>query len=158
MAKVDNVDYIAKRIYLSSETVSRDLDTLDVYREVRALRRTNSDHRKFRRMIVAGGNISKTATTATEAYVQLLDGCRIVPFDTSHELKLIRETFTDDNFSGRDCFDRSSLSQTTAVDIDVDIKEVEIREVNTGSVGSEDLTEIRSMLSTINSRMIKTGC
>ena len=59
MAKVDNVDYIAKRIYLSSETVSQDLDTLDVYREVRALRRTNPDHRKFRRMIVAGGNISK---------------------------------------------------------------------------------------------------
>ena len=64
--------------------------------------------------------------------MQLLNGCRIVPFDTSHELKLIRETFTDDNFSGRDCFDRSSLSQTTAVDIDIDIKEVEIREINTG--------------------------
>ncbi len=150
MPKVSSVDYVNKRIYLSSETVALDsLDTLDVYKEVRGLRRTNTDHRKFNRMIVAGELFEKTTGNFTQSYVRLLNGCRIVPFDTSHDIKLIRETFTDDNFSGRDCFDRSSLSPTTAVDIDVDIKEVEIRLIPTGSA---DLTPVLDAISTVDGK------
>lgn len=151
MPKVDSVDYVNKRIYLSSDTVSLDsLDTLDIYEEVRGLRRTNTDHRKFSRMIVAGEIFEKTAGNFTPAFVRLLNGCRIVPFDTSHDIKLIRETFTDDNLTGRDCFDRSSLSPTTAVDIDVDIKEVEIRLIPTGSA---DLTPVLDAVSAVDGKV-----
>lgn len=133
MPVVSSVDYVAKRIYLSAETVNSTLDTLDVYKEVRALRRTTDLHQQFRPMIIAGGNIQKTATTFTVPYVQLLYGCRIVPYNTSHSLILIRDTFTDDNFSGSECFDRSPLSSTVAVDIDVNVQEVEVRTVSVGS-------------------------
>ena len=127
MPLVASVNYTTKRITLSADTVGADVDTLDVYREVRELRRTTEAHRKFKPMIVAGGNVQKTVTTFTPAYVQLLYGCRLVPYDTSHSLCLDRETFTDDGLTGKDCFDRSSLSATTAVDIDVNVIEIEFR-------------------------------
>lgn len=129
MALVSSVDYVLKRIYLSSETVDTELDTLLVYKEVRALRRLNEDHRKFYPIIIGGGNVTKIPNvSATPAYVQLLHGCRIVPFKTmSHSLKLIRDTFTDDFKAGIECFDRTEVSETVAVDIDVDFPEIEIK-------------------------------
>lgn len=132
MPVIQTVDYPNKKIYLHSDTATCDeLDTLDVYREVRALRRTNEAHRKFDPMVVAGGNIEKIAGVSyTPAYVQLLYGCRIIPYDTDHCIKLVRDTFTDDGYSGIDCFDRTGL--TSKVDIDVDIQEVEIRIISTG--------------------------
>lgn len=128
---VASVDYVTKRIYLDASTAVGDLDTLDVYREVRALRRTNEAHRKYKPMIVGGGMIQKTATTFTAPYVQLLDGCRLVPYNASHKIRLIRDTFTDDNMSGRDCFDRGPLGLTVEVDIDVQVDKVEVRTVAT---------------------------
>lgn len=132
MAVVASVDYVARRIYLDASTANSNLDTLDVYREVRALRKTTEAHRKFKPIIVAGGNIPKIpGVSYTPAYTQLLYGCRIVPYSgSSHKLRLVRDTFTDDGFAGRDCFDRTSL--TVEVDIDVDIAEVEIRQVVVG--------------------------
>lgn len=141
---VASVDYTNKRIYLDSSTVSSDLDTLDVYREVRELRRTNEEHRKFKPMIVSGGNIQKTVTAYTQPYVQLLYGCRLVPYNTSHALRVVRETFTDDGFDGRDCFDRSSLSASVEVDIDYEVDKVEVRIVQTG--GSALTTEEHNKL------------
>jgi len=137
MATVASVDYAAKRIYLAAATVDADLDTLAVYREVRALRRTNEAHRKYRPMIDAGGNITKiTGTSYTPAYVRLLNGCRIVPYNVTHKIRLVRDTFTDSGLAGRDCFDRGPLSVSVEVDIDVDFPEIEIREVTTsGSTG-----------------------
>jgi len=133
MPLVASVDYQTKRIYLDIDTVDTTIDTLDIYREVRALRRTTEAHRAFLPMIVAGGNIEKIAgSNYTASYVQLLHGCRIVPYNTSHALKVIRDTFTDDGFAGRDCFDRLPLSETTHVDIDFEISQVEIRVVTTG--------------------------
>lgn len=138
---VASVDYVTRRIFLDASTVNTDWDTLDVYREVRALRRTNEAHRKYKPIIIAGGMIQKTATTYTAPYVQLLYGCRIVPYNASHKGRLIRDTFTDDNLSGRDCFDRTSLSPTVEVDIDVQVDKVEVRTVATsGNVYT--LTEI----------------
>ena len=133
MPVVASVDYPNKRIFLHADTVGVDLDTIDVYREVRERRRTNEADRRFKPMIIAGGNIEKiSGQTFTPRFVQLLFGCRIVPFDTTQQLRLIRDTFTDDGFAGRDCFDRSSLSPTTQVDIDVDFPEIEIRVVTVG--------------------------
>lgn len=137
MALVASVDYTAKRIYLSALTADSDLDTLDVYREVRALRRTVPAHRGFLPIIEAGGNIEKIpGVSYTPAYVRLLHGCRIVPFNGSHNLRLIRDTFTDDGLSGRDCFDRTPLSASVEVNIDVDFPEIEIRTIAvSGSTG-----------------------
>jgi hypothetical protein len=133
MPVVSTVDYVNKRIYLHADTVGVDLDTMDVYREVRSLRaldhQTPVPHRNFKPMVIQGGNIPKTFTTKTAKYVQLLYGCRIVPFDTAQNLKVIRDTFTDDGLEGRDCFDRSGLSSN--VDIDYDVDKVEVVEVNT---------------------------
>lgn len=138
MPVVSSVDYVNKRIYLHADTVGVDLDTLDVYREVRALRRTVEDHRKYDVMIVGGGNLPKiTGQTYTASFVQLLHGCRIIPYDTDQLLKLVRDTFTDDGFAGRDCFDRTGL--VNHVDIDVDFPEVETRVITTG--GSALTTE-----------------
>lgn len=135
MPLVASVDYAARRIYLSADTMDADLDTLGVYREVRALRRTTEAHRKYKPMVQAGGNIEKIAgSTYTPAYVRLLYGCRIVPYNVSNRIRLTRDTFTDDGLAGRDCFDRASLSPTVEVDIDVDIQEVEIRVINVGGV------------------------
>ena len=132
VATVDYNDGVNARIYLDATTITGNLDTLDIFREVRALRRTNEEHRRFQPIIIAGGNIQKTATSYTPAYVQLLNGCRIVPYDTSHRPLVIRETFTDDGLVGRDCFDRAPLTPTVEVDIDYQPPVVEIRLITTG--------------------------
>lgn len=134
MPVVASVDYPAKRIYLSVDTLDAVLDTMDVYKEVRALRRLTDEHQKYRPIIVAGGNVEKiTGITFTQPYVQLLHGCRIVPFNAVHKIKVIRDTFTDDGLAGRDCFDRSSLAVN--VDVDVDVQAVEVRIVEAGGPG-----------------------
>jgi hypothetical protein len=133
MPVVSTVNYITKRIYLHANTVGVDLDTMDVYKEVRALRaadtQTPSPHRNFKPMIIQGGNIQKTPSTKTAKYIQLLYGCRIVPFDADQSLRVIRDTFTDDGVDGRDCFDRTGL--VNSVDIDYEVDKVEVVEVNT---------------------------
>ena len=145
MPVIASVDYVNKRIFLSAETVDNDLDTLDVYREVRELRVISDAHKKFKPMIIAGGNIPKiTGASFTPAYVQLLHGCRIVPYNVTHSLRLIRDTFTDDGFAGRGCFDRSPLSDTVEVDIDVDFPEIEIRKVIVGGSTGPSAVEIAS--------------
>jgi len=135
MPVVDHIDYTppSPRIYLHADTVNSDVDTLDVYREIRALRRTNESHRKFDPVIVAGGNVEKIpGVSYTLPYVQLLHGCRIIPYGgVDHKIRVIRDTFTDDGLAGTGCFDRSSLS--VEVDIDIDFSRVEVRIVSTGS-------------------------
>lgn len=156
MALVASVDYPNKRIYLSAATADADLDTLDVYREVRALRRTTEAHRRFRPIIEAGGNIEKiTGVSRTPAYVRLLYGCRIVPFNGSHSLRLIRDTFTDDGYAGRDCFDRTPLSVSVEVNIDVDFPEIEIRMVaTTGTSGPTAESIAAAVVAALNATTI----
>lgn len=142
MSTVDSVDYVNKRIYLSYETVGVPLDTMNVYRDVRALRVANESHRRFRPMIIAGGNIRKTETTFTLPFVQLLYGCRIVPYDFPHSLLVIRETFTDDGFVGVGCFNRTSVD--ASVDLDYQVAPVEVREVYTGGGSGLTLAQIEA--------------
>jgi len=133
MAVVSSVNYVTRRIYLAADTVGASVDTLDIYREVRALRRVTDAHQQFKPIIVAGGNVAKiTGVSSTASYVQLLYGCRIVPYNTSHYLRIVRDTFTDDGFAGRDCFDRTPLSGSVVVDIDVDFPEIENRFISGG--------------------------
>lgn len=128
MALVQSADYVAKRIYLGPDSVGAEVDLLDVYREVRALRVVNSEHRKYQPMIVAGGNVQKTATSFTQAYVQLLHGCAIVPYNAEHSLRIVREVFSDDGRYGVECFDRAGVAAN--VDIDMQVSPVEVRTVN----------------------------
>lgn len=141
MPVVQSVDYLTRRIYLGAMSVGVPLDLLDVYREVRALRATTPAHRKHPPMVVAGGNIRKTATTYTQPYVQLLYGCHIVPFNVPQTLVVVREVFGDDGRSGVACFDRSAM--TGIVDIDMQVSPVEVREVNTSGAAA-GLTAIQA--------------
>lgn len=131
MATVRLVDYEAKRIYLSVDTLGVPLDLLDVYRDVRALRASTPEHRAFRPLLVAGGNVQKTPTTFTQPYVQLLRGAAIVPFPAAQQLRVVREVFGDDGRYGVECFDRSTVSGMVDIDIDMQISPVEVRIVNT---------------------------
>ena len=140
MPLVLSVDYPYKRIYLSSQTPNTSLDTLEVYKEVRSLRRTVESHRNYKPIITAGGNIAKLPGSYTAAFVILDAGCYIVPYDSPSSLKLVRDTFTKDGRAGRDCFDRTNISSN--VDIDIDFPEIEIREISTGS-GVGTVEEIR---------------
>ena len=135
MPLVDSIDYTNKRIYLSADTVGASVDTIDIYKEVRALRVSTDSHRNFDPMITAGGNVQKTATTFTPKFVQLLFGCRIVPYDTSHTITITRETFTDDNLSGEQVFDLSPLSMGVGVNILINVPQVEVLVVETGVSG-----------------------
>ena len=135
MALVSSVDYAARRIYLSAATAvsGATLDTLDVYREVLALRKSTPAHRRYTPIISAAGNAPKiTGLTYTAAAARLLRGCRIVPYNGSHTLTLVRDTYTDDGFANADCFDLSPLSVGVEINIVVDYDKVEIREVATG--------------------------
>lgn len=145
MPVVASVDYVNKRIYLSADTVGVPLDTMDVYREVRALRRSTEDHRRFKPMMVAGGNIEKIpGVSFTQPYVQLLNGCRMVPHDVPHSLRVIRDTFTDDGVIGADTFDRSTL--TSNIDIDYDVQAVEVRLVSGTGDSEEILRRLRQLI------------
>jgi hypothetical protein len=152
MSTVSSIDYVGKRIYLSALTVGVPLDTMSVYRDVRALRAVTDSHRKFRPLIVSGGNIQKTSTTYTQPYVQLLNGCYIVPFDTPQTLVVIRDTFADDGRSGVACFDRSSLVNN--VDVDFQVSPVEIREVNTGAAALTPTQAEQLLIAARNSNLI----
>jgi hypothetical protein len=134
MSTVASVDYPNRRIYLSAATVGTTLDLLDVYRDVRALRRVTEPHRAFKPMLVAGGNIQKTATTFTQPYVQVLYGCYFVPYDAPGTVKVVREVFSDDGRAGLQCFDRVAVAAN--VDLDYAVQAVEVRLVTvSGSTG-----------------------
>lgn len=137
MPLVASVDYATKRIYLTADAMGATFDTMQVYREVRALRRTTESHRKYQPIIVGGGNIQKTATTYTQPYVQLLYGATLVPIDLPGTITLIRETFSDDGRSAAECFDRSTV--VSNVDIDVQVPAVEVRTVTVGGGSTSDI-------------------
>ena len=154
MALVASVDYPSKRIYLSASSINSDLDTMEVYREVRAFRVSTAEHQKFKPIIEAGGNLEKLPGKYTPAYVILAPGCYIVPYDATQRLKVIRDTFATDGRAGRDCFDRDSIIHN--VDIDVDFPEIEIREVTVGGstiTPQQVANAVRSELSLELSRM-----
>lgn len=134
MPLVGSVDYINKKIFLSINTVGISLDMMDIYREVRALRRTNEADRKFDPMIIADGNVPKTITTFTQPYVQLLFGCEIIPWDATQVLTSIRDTFTDDGRVDGEVFNTTGF--VNVVTIVIDVEKVEVREIATGGGGA----------------------
>jgi hypothetical protein len=142
MPLVSSVDYPNKKIYLGIDSVGVSLDTLDVYREIRTLRVSTESHRKFKPMIIGGGNIQKTATTYTAPYCQLLYGCEIIPYDATQTLTITRDTFSDDGRSGAQCFDTTGFTNVVTMVEAVD--KVEVREVVTGGGGGSTAADIWS--------------
>jgi len=124
-------DYPA-RIHLHSDTVDADVHPLAIYQEVRALRRTDESLRKFDMFCTMFGKVAKGGGKFTERYLRLNNDCRIVPFDTDHELTITGTIITDTGQEGTACFDRSPLSVATIVDINYVPPQVEVIEGSGG--------------------------
>jgi len=133
MAIIDHIDPVNRRIYLSSETVDAEVHPIDIYVEMRALRRTDESLRSFDVFLKAYGNVPKGGGKYTERYVVCQSGTKIVPYDTSHALTITGTIITDDGYEGIYCFDRSLLSDGVTVDINYVPPQVEIIKVNVGS-------------------------
>ena len=133
MPVIDHIDPVNRDIYLHADTVGVDLEPMDIYTEMRTLRRTIESLRPYDVFLSAKGRDPKGSGKFTERYVVCNQGTRIIPYDTTQILTVVGTIITDDEQEGVACFDRSPLSPTTQVDINYIPKQVEIIEVNTGS-------------------------
>jgi len=138
MALIDHIDGPNRDIYLTSDSFVSDLHPMDIYREMRELRRTDESLRKYNLFLQAKGHEETGPGVYTEMYVVQLEGTRFIPYDTSHELKVIGKVITDDGQSGVSCFDRSPLSPTTVVDISYLPPQVEVIEKGTSGLTTEE--------------------
>ena len=133
MALIDYIDAANRRIYLSSETVDASIHPIDIYTEMRTLRRTDETLRAYDVFLKAYGNVPKGSGKYTEKYVVCQLGTKIVPYDTAHALTITGTIITDDGYEGVHCFDRSLLSSDVTVDINYVPPQVEVITINTGS-------------------------
>ena len=138
MALIDHVDSNNRRIYLSAETVDASIHPIDIYKEMRALRRLDESLRPYDVFLKAYGNVSKGAGKYTERYVICQSGTKLVPYDTTHVLTVTGTILTDDGQEGVYCFDRSLLSAGVVVDINYQPPQVEVITVSTGSGLSQE--------------------
>lgn len=134
MAVIDYIDGPNRDIYLSSDTVSTDFEPMDAYKEMRALRRTDENLRKYDVFLQAKGYEPTGGGKFTARYVVQLEGTRFIPYGTSHELTVIGTVITDDGQSGVNCFDRGPLSPSVIVDINYIPPQVEIIELGTSGL------------------------
>lgn len=140
MALVSNIDGENRLIYLSSETVDASINPIDIYKEVRNLRASNEELRKYDNFIAGKGHIPKGGGKFTERYTILLKGTRIVPYNTSHVLTITGTIITDDGKEGVYCFNRSLLDQEVTVDINYVPPQVEVIAVQTGGLNDQQNT------------------
>ena len=148
MAYIASEDYTAKRIYLHADTaIATSLDLINVYLEHIIRRAVNANgERRFPRMVLSIGNES-AGGEFTPQYVDMQNGVRLVPYNTSHA-PLITPTpliSRAENLSGRDLFDRSSLTSGVEVDIDYRPEISGFKIVNvSGGGGSTDISSIET--------------
>lgn len=144
MTVIASIDGVNRDIYLHADTVGVDLEPMDIYKEMRTLRRTNEELRKFDLFLSAHGKDPKGSGKFTERYVKELKGTRIIPFDVTQVLNVVGTIITDDGQEGIACFDRTPLTPTTRVDINYVPLQVEVIEINTGSgITEQDKNDIR---------------
>ena len=141
---IDHIDGANRDIYLHADTVGASIHPIDVYKEYRALRRTDESLRKFAPLLSANGNDPKGGGKYTERYVIEHDGTRIIPYDVSHTLTITGVIITDDEQEGIACFDRTPLSSTTRVDINYVPPQVEVITVNISGVPAPTAAEVAS--------------
>ena len=126
MAVIDHIDGENRDVYLHADTVGVDVHPIDIYKEMRTLRRTDESLRNFDLFLQAKGHDKKKEGKYTERYVVCLDGTRIIPYDTSHTLTITGVIITDDGQEGISCFDRTPLTPSTLVDINYQPLQVEV--------------------------------
>jgi hypothetical protein len=153
MAIIDHIDPENRKIYLSSDTVNTSINPIDIYKEMRTLRRENENLRPYDVFIKAYGHIPKGNNKYTERYIVLQKGTLIVPYDTSHILTITGTILTDDGHEGVDCFDRIDLSSDTVVDINYVPPQVEIIAVNTGAGGNCNLDSLSNKVDSIQNNL-----
>ena len=134
MALIDHIDGPNRNIYLTSDSFISDLNPIDIYKEMRTLRRTDVSLRKYDLFLEAKGKDPKGSGTFTERYVVQLNGTRFIPYDTSHVLTVVGTVITDDGKSGVECFNREPLSPGVEVDINYIPKQVEVIELGTSGL------------------------
>lgn len=153
MALISSINGATRRIYLDVSTVGATIHPMDIYKEVRTLRRTDEALRKWETFLTAFGNVAKGSGKFTERYVRCNAGTRIVPYDASQEITINGTIITDDGQEGIACFDRAPLTITTVVDINYIPPQVEIITVSTGSgldaTQTTQLARIHSLLDNI---------
>ena len=146
MAVIANIDGPARRIYLSEDTGGTEVHPMDIYREMRGLRRTDESLRKFDLFLLASGNESKGGGKFTGRLVKCLLGTRIVPYDSTHTLTITGEIITDEETAGVDCFDRTLLTSPNVVDINYVPPQVEVIQVSSGSgLSTEEHDEVMQL-------------
>lgn len=102
-----------RRIYLKQGVTSfHPVD--DIYKEYRNARRTNESLRKWYPFLKADGNIPKGGGKATERYVTLLNGMKIIPFNEDVAMSVTGEIITDDQ---SDAFDTSTITEPITIKI-----------------------------------------
>ncbi len=144
MALISYIDGDARRIYLSANTMNVAWHPVDLYREIRMLRKNNESLRKYTNFMRGDGNVDKGGGKATERYFTLMFGTRIVPWDESHVIDVTGTLITDDGLEGVFCFNRDTLSSGVEVDIQYAPKQVEVITINTSGVGAQEVWEYQT--------------
>jgi hypothetical protein len=156
MAVIDSIDGVNRRIYLSASTQGNDVHPIDIYKEMRALRKTDESLRKYKVFLKAFGNVDKGGGKATERYVRCEHGTKIVPYDDSHVITVTGTIITDDGQEGVDCFDKSGLSPTTSIDINYIPPQVEVITISSGSgLSVEQAAELQSVYLSLLGRRVQ---
>jgi len=157
---IDHIDPINRLIYLDDSTPDTEINPIDIYREVRKLRRTDESLRPYDMFMTYKGAEKKNpdGSKRTERYGVLLKGTLIVPYDTSHHLTITGTLITDDGQEGQYCFQRANLSDGVVVDIDYVPKQVEIITIATGSgITAQDKEDITNQVWNASSRTLTSG-
>jgi len=152
MGLIAAVDGPNRDIYLSEETVDASIHPIDIYKELRSLRRTDESLRLFRPFLTGHGMDNKGDGKYTERYAKLWHGARIIPFNVSHTLTVVGVIITDDGQEGIACFDRFPLSPTVRVDINYAPQQVEVI-IKTVSTGGALLSDERAKLMALPSAL-----
>lgn len=140
---IDHIDPINRLVYLDASTVNSEILPIDIYREMRAIRAADESLRPYDVFMTMKGGEWKTpdGSKRTERYLVLLNGTRIVPYDTSHTITVKGTIITDDGLEGIDAFDLSPLSTITSVNINYVPPQVEVIVINNGSTSSDGFTQ-----------------
>lgn len=140
---IDHIDPVARLIYLDASTVNVEVHPIGIYREMRELRKSNEYLRQYNLFMEYKGADKKnpSGSKRTERYAVLLEGTKIVPYDTSHEITIIGTIISDTGLEGPDVFNRDGLSPNVEVDINYVPKQVEIITINTSGVGAQEVWE-----------------
>ena len=126
MTVIGSIDGPNRDIYLHADTAGASVHPIDIYKEMRTLRRTDESLRPYDVFLTAKGNDAKGSGKFTERYVICNSGTRIIPYDATHELTVIGTIITDDGQEGIACFDRTGLTPSVVVDINYVPPQVEI--------------------------------